>query len=527
MRLQETAGNQAAVGLMRAGGAVLQRKTFDNAAVGAKADEVSRSEDRGAVGNWAEGKVRLRAEEIFGESGNRDSTANYFTAKDEVDRAWQQYQQLSGGADPASLDWRLMENGLTTEEFRQAVGVCRDAFVAKLAVSRDLSGDITALKARYGAIPALVAAVDDARATTQASKQAKEQFNQASATATAGLLDPLKVMTSLAELTQFCEHVARIHGISPLNAIEDFVNNTTRPLPLHASTTSAERSAAILDVQRRWDPAVAGPGGLVIPPQPVDPQGRLRPDKKPNVGPDARHAETMYVEGDRARQLVLGVGRPGDPQGYQDFAKDYGMWDYESWGAWNKESRQFPVARQIDPNNGADVDTVLGAQDISAREIFQKLHFRLTGVFPTVSGVRDKLIAAIALFNEKIQRGDDYNGSPINALWTLGEICTIAGSPQLQAKTSFYGDQPGEYVARLTDLFPAPPRDLPPLFLPKVNEFAQTGNRVAAEIRRRTNDPVIRRAAFKRVADTYFNIPRGYDFIMADLERNVANFPPP
>ena len=527
MRLQRVAGNRATVTAIRAGGPVLHRKRFNDAAVRAKAEEVSKSDDRGAVGNWSEGKIRLRAEEIFGESGNPDSNLNYFTAKAEIDRAWQERQKLSGGAEPAALDWQAMENGLTTDEFSQAVGICRDAFVAKLATSLDLAGTAAALKQQHAKVPALVAAADEALVTTRASKQVKEQFNQASAAATSKLMDPLKAMGTLAELTQFCEHVARIHGISPLNAIEDFVNDAAKKLPLQASTTPGDRSKAILDVQQRWDRAVAGPGGLVIPPQPVDPEGRLRAEKKPNVGPEARHAETMRVEGERSRQLVLGVGRPGDPQGYQDFAKDYGMWDYESWGAWNKESAQFPVAKQIDPNNGADVDTVLGAKDVNAKDIFEKLHFRLTGVFPSISGIRNKLVAAVALYNEKIQRGDDYNGAPINALWTLGEICTIAGSPQLRAKTAFYGDQPNEYVARLTDLVPNPDTDLPALCMPKITEFQQIGDRVATEIKRRTADVQLRKAAFKRVADTYFNIPRGYDFIMADLERNVANFPPP
>jgi hypothetical protein len=515
LALQRSAGNAAV--------ATLFRKQFSNAAVQWKAGEIAAGGSRGGLGDYIEAKVRLRAEEIHTDTGSNDNDRNYFQAKTEVERAWTEFEKLKGNADAASLDWDLMENGLSTDEFGHAVNLCRERFVTTLAGTRDLAGTLAHLRQQHAKVKPLLEAIDQAETATKAHKSSKEVFNVAAAAATAKLLEPVKTMTTLAELTKFCEHVAGIHGISPLNAIEDYVNNAALKLPLQTATAPAERSKAVQDVAKAFDRAL----GADIAPQSIDPGGRLLPDKKPNVGPDARHAETIHIEGDRNRQLVLGVGRPGDPQGYQDFAKDYGMWDYESWGAWNKQSQQFSaVAQQINPDNGADVDTVLGGKDASGKQIFDKLHFRLTGVFPTIPSVKEKLLAALALYSEKFNaRANNYHGHAINPLWTLGEIVTIVSSDELAKKTSFYGDRNDEYVNRLTDILPADPVNILPLFQPKIPEYTKIGDDVAAKIKASYKGRQ-QSAALKRVADTYYNIPRGYDYLINDVDKHVAGIAP-
>jgi hypothetical protein len=321
-------------------------------------------------------------------------------------------------------------------------------------------------------------------------------------------------MVGLPELKAFCEHVAKLHGVSPLDAIRDFVNEPTRNLPIQTVSSPQQRLDVIEEVRTRFTKQV----GATIPPQPIDAGGRLTPDKKTNVGSSAQHAETLHIEGDPNRQMLLGVGRPGDPQGYQDFAKDYGVWDYESWGAWNKQATSTQFGNiNVDPNNGAGVDAVMGGTDVNGAQIFDKLHFRLTGVFPTIAAAADKLLAALGLYNEMSgRRFADYHGKPINALWTLGEINTIAFSP-LAAKTAFYGQGGADQNKKLADLFPGTQPELVAAVTAKMNEYNAIGEDVYNQLVAHYGADHVKRAqAVKHVADTYYNIPRGAAWVVAD-----------
>jgi hypothetical protein len=71
-------------------------------------------------------------------------------------------------------------------------------------------------------------------------------------------------------------------------------------------------------------------------------------------------------------------------------------------------------------------------------------------------------------------------------------------------------------------ILPADPKDLPPLLMPKIAEYQQIGDRVATEIKRKYTDRAQQHKALKRVADTYYNLPRGYDFLIADVEAHVG-----
>lgn len=500
---------------------IIRRKSYDDAAVRGKAGELSKTKDKGAAENYVEAKILLRAEELFG-AGSADSDANYYQAKREVDSAWAEYQKLVANEQPTTLDWTVMENALSTDEYQLAVERAAQHFLPRLENSRDMKTVLADIRKDCAGIAQLAKVVDKAEELARRSKAGKEVFDQQSATATASLTQPLVTMGTIGDLTKFCEHVAKIHGVSPLNTIEDFVNNSKNNIPLQATTSQQDRSAAIKAVHSKYN-KVDAMG--VVAPQPIDAGGRLTSDKKANVGPAATHSESLVVEGNPDRQLVLGVGRPGDPQGYQDFAKDYGMWDYESWGAWNKPSAQYSkMAAAIDPNNGADVDKVLTGKDDKGLEIFDKLHFRLTGVFPTITNAADKLVAALGLYFEMTNtRGALYHDLPINPLWTLGEIWTIAWSPDLQNKTAFYGQDGAEQNKKMADLIPVlgDPTKFAELITKKAEEFNKIGEDVDKQLVARY--PVAAAGntaklfkARKRVADMYFNLTRGVQFVADD-----------
>ena len=120
LALQRSAGNQA---VTRA----LLRKRFTDANVGAKAQDVARTDSRGGdAENYVEAKKRLRAEEIHADTGRADAQANYFQAEREVQDAWNEYQRLgSTGVAPNAVNWPLLEDGLAVEESRQARAIAK------------------------------------------------------------------------------------------------------------------------------------------------------------------------------------------------------------------------------------------------------------------------------------------------------------------------------------------------------------------------------------------------------------------
>lgn len=514
----QTADLAGRAGALRGG--VIRRTLFDDGGIRARAEEVARGGDRGGQANWIEAKTLLRAEEIHRDGGG-DEKSNYFRAQREVDEAWKEYEKLTRGDDPVALNWAIMDAALSREEFAAAVGRAEDAFTRALDSSRDLRTSTADLKAAFAGQPALLNAIDRANAAVSARKQASEVFDDTAAQATSGLLVPLTQMASLADLRSFCEQVAKIHGVSPLDAVRDFVGKASRNLPLQQAASQPDIMAVIDDVVTRFSKVV----GDRIPPQPIDAGGRLTSDKKANVGSVAQHAETLHIEGNPNRQLLLGVGRPGDPQGYQDFAKDYGVWDYESWGAWNTANTSTQFANiTVDPNDGAGVDTVMEGTDVNGAHLFDKLHFRLSGVFPTIPAAADKLMAALGLYNEMMNlRAADYHGKPINSLWTLGEINTIAFSPQLAARTSFYGQNGADQDKKLAELIPGSVQDMTDATRLKMDEYYAIGEdvhrRLAAHY---VADRVKLNQALKRVADLYFNIPRGADWVVADTTAAVG-----
>jgi hypothetical protein len=501
MDLQRTIGNRAVVG-------VLQRMAIADVAPGQKVRFSRRVTVRGyMVDAGTTGSVRSKSNRmatIKVTSGPLADLELEFNPRDFEAAAPQ------GPAAAAAPQQPVVDRGQ----------MLRDQFGRELKQSRDLKDVLAKLRQTHAGDQVALDAVTAATADVEAIVRPEAVQQRA---ATAGMLDPLKGMKTLAELTAYCEQVAQLHGISPLDSIEDFVNDAANKLPIQNATLPGERTAAIAAVERRWDRAQGGKIG----PQLIDPSGRLPAGKKTNVGPEASHAETIQIEGNRRRQLILGVGRPGDPQGYQDFAKDYGVWDYESWADWNKKSSQFPLGKQISANDATAVDTVIKGKDRDSRDIFEKLHFRLAGVFPTIKPIKDKLLAAVALYELKYELGE-FGGFPINDLWTLGEIYTIIQSPELEAKTAFYGEAQGEYANRMRDVFPAAPgdnRSILERIRPDIDavrdRFRKTATDVQAKIQQQYQGPD-RRDALMRVGKMFFNVPAGEDFVMADVVQEVA-----
>lgn len=506
---------------MPAGNGPLQR--FTNQDVRERAERLAREQKGGDdFSRYVEAKIQARAHELSSGDMQRD----YFVAERETQRAWTHLQTIEGGRLLASAsEWAELKGGLSSEEWGRAMTALQPVLVAQLRPSRDLAGTRQALALPMQGVPDAVRVLDAALDEVRVYKQTHEALPVADLAATSGLLEPLKNVNSLAELKEYARKVARVHGVSPLDAIEDFVNNLAHNLPIQVVSTAPQRSNAIAEAEQEFQPLTQpGARGTVIAPQAIDPRHRTGA-KKANVGPEARHAEEILTGPSRRRQLVLGVGRPGDPQGYQDFAKDYGLWDYESWAAWNKQSAQFPVGKTIDPNNGADVDKVLGAKDVNGRDVFEKLHFRLQGVFPGIASIHDKLVAAIALYNENVGvRAADYHGKPINALWTLGEICTIAGNAELRNKTIFYGEQRG-----VSDEAAAVFHDLPTLvnteIQPKIAEYTRIGDEVYDHYRRQGLPPLRLAVVAKFVADKYFLIPYGRDHVIQKVDEHLLANP--
>lgn len=500
---------------------VLQR--FTDQDVRERAERLAREQKGGDdFARYVEAKIQARAHELSSGDMQRD----YFTAQRETERAWTHFESIQAGRLLAAADeWAEMKAGLSSEEWGRAMAALKPLLVAQFRPSRDLAGTRQALAQPMQGVADAVRVLDAALNDVQLYKQTHEVLPTVDLTATSGLLEPLKGIHSVVGLKEYARKVARLHGVSPLDAIEDFVNNLANNLPIQGISTAPERSLAIAEAEQEYQP-LTQPGlmGQAILPQPIDPQHRTGA-KKANVGPEARHVEEILTGPNRRRQLVLGVGRPGDPQGYQDFAKDYGLWDYESWAAWNKHSDQFPVGKTIDPDNGADVDKVLDAKDRTGRDVFEKLHFRLQGVFPGIASIHDKLVAAIALYNENAAvRNAEYYGKKINALWTLGEICTIAFKDELRNKTIFYGEQRGESedaTAVLHDL----PHIVNTEIRPKIAEYTRIGDEVYDHFRRQGLPPLRLGVVAKFVADKYFLIPYGRDHVIRKVEEHLASNP--
>ena len=182
----------------------------------------------------------LRAEEIHTEGGG-DEQANYFEAQRQVDQAWKEYEKLTRGADPATLSWDLMDQGLSREEFATAVTAAEAAFVRTLDASRDLRTATADLKTAFAGRAPLLGAIDRARQQVTDRKAHKEVFDQVAATASAGVTTPLLTMPGLNELKAFCEHVAKIHGVSPWTPS---ATSSTSPPATCRSRRSAARSSA-------------------------------------------------------------------------------------------------------------------------------------------------------------------------------------------------------------------------------------------------------------------------------------------
>ena len=144
-------------------GPVIRRRLFNEASLRGRAEDVAKKNDRGGAANWIEAKVLLRAEEIH-EEGGGDEQANYFAAQRQVDQAWQEYEKLTRGADPATLSWDLMDQGLSREEFATAVSAAEAAFVRTLDASRDLRTATADLKTAFTGRAPLLGAIDRARA---------------------------------------------------------------------------------------------------------------------------------------------------------------------------------------------------------------------------------------------------------------------------------------------------------------------------------------------------------------------------
>ena len=405
----------------------------------------------------------------------------------------------------------------------------RSAFKTQLRASTNLDSDYAALQVEHAGDVDALGILDEVYQLVKDQRDAGHVQDAPLMQSVKAFGDQmamtLKTKASLAEFKTYCEGVAKLCGMAPLQTILEWVLDNPGELAAWAADGAAV-TAAVDAVRAAWKQQAgeqATREGSNVPAQRVDPNNRVRPEDKEQYGPAARHGEALKLKGDRNRQVVLGIGRPGQPEGYQDFAKDYGVWDYESWVDWNKNNANFSdIYKDSDVanNTGAGVDKVLKGKDDQGREIFERLHFRLTGVFPTIAGMRDKLVAGLGLYQYKLMEGAEYQGQPTNDLWTLGEFMTIMTDPELKAKTVFYGKQKGEFAEAAQMIADD---QLAPVVMAEADRLKQIGDSIALHYRGvHAADKPLQVRKFRYIGEKFWMIPEGRDAVIANVDANVV-----
>lgn len=387
----------------------------------------------------------------------------------------------------------------------------RDEILSTLRRSAFLERDIAQLKKKHAAsqdackhIDTVVAGIRQEQGTWKISPELAKISDVGTT---------MKRMKTLDELESLCSAIAAMHGISPLEMIELALADRSHSWPIQNEPLD-ECKARIAKVRDQWVQASGEKpvaGGSVIPSQAIDPRHRVPPmfNERKDIGPEARHAEEIMVTGNRSRQLVLGVGSSKQPHSYSNFARDYGLWDFESWATYNKQLGAF-AQFDLDPSQGGDVDELLKAKK-GQEDVIERLHFRLQGVFEGLGTIKERVVAALALYEDKLARSGVFHGYLINSLWTCGEVRTIMHDNDLIGKTAFYGDQ-NDY-AEASSLVTS---DLTNVISAKQAEFNKIGEDLAAGFKGDPAEP----EKLEFTSRGYFYIPHGAarvkDEIVAD-----------
>ncbi len=333
----------------------------------------------------------------------------------------------------------------------------------------------------------------------------------------------IESFTTLKEFTDYITSVVKAWGIAPLEVIWLNIENKVT-FPLKDNTTKDTLEKAIQTTRKQFMEDNAETDTL-IPPAKYDPHNRLRPEYKANIGKTARHKEWLEIKGRRERQLVLGTGASSNPDGYANFGKDYGIWDYESWATWNTKDtpKTGTVGKDTDPNQGADVSKLLlGKEDDGQKDIIDYLHFRLHNVFPEIPNLKEKFIIGIALFNyrnfdescEKI-----FKKIPLNDLWTLAELNDLfCNYKQLAPKTAFYGVD-----NELIELAEILNEDTHASILEEVKKRMKIFRSTVEGISEALETDPKRQEKLKWIGKNFFLIPQGKDKVLKKVNAEIKD----
>lgn len=404
-----------------------------------------------------------------------------------------------------------------------------------LEQSGTLSQDEAKLKLKYQADPDALLLIEGITKTIRDTHKAWKPPPELSQISNISV--NLKNVKNLTELGNLCKAVAKLHGISPLEMIKFAVNDPSRNLDVQKTTTEAARTDCIEQVASDFGTVrgeITTLATTVIPPQKIDPGKRVPGTykEKQEIGPAAKHLEEIKVTGNRKRQLVLGVGNNKEPHSYSNFARDYGLWDYETWATYNRELKAFP-GLLLDPSLGAEVDKLLVGEVTPGEKLIDKLHFRLRGLFPGIDGIQEKVLAALGLYCEmKQKRINIYHGFPMNSLWTCGEVATIMASDELKQKTGFYGDKDKTEYQDATALFAG--LNMKNAYESKADEYHTFGeelfNHYKSEFDAAPSDPASKAAAkikfdnsIEFIARGCFYLPYGVDHVKNEISKELLD----